>query len=54
VPRNGERLVIGPFRVIVERVVRRKIQRLYFERVEAPVASTALDAAADRPARDAA
>jgi CBS domain containing-hemolysin-like protein len=54
VPRNGERLVIGPFRVIVERVVRRKIQRLYFERVEAPVASPALDAAADRPARDAA
>ena len=34
VPRNGERLTLGPFRVIVERVVRRKIQRLYFERVE--------------------
>lgn len=37
VPRNGERLTIGPFRVIVERVVRRKIQRLYFERVDVPV-----------------
>jgi CBS domain containing-hemolysin-like protein len=36
VPRNGERLTVGPFRVIVERVVRRKIQRLYFERVDAP------------------
>jgi CBS domain containing-hemolysin-like protein len=34
VPRNGERLALGPFRVIVERVVRRKIQRLYFEREE--------------------
>ena len=42
VPRNGERLTIGPFRVIVERVVRRKIQRLYFER-EQP------DAPADSP-----
>jgi CBS domain containing-hemolysin-like protein len=35
VPRAGERLVVGPFRVVVERVVRRKIQRVYFERVEA-------------------
>ncbi|HEY0776655.1 MAG TPA: hemolysin family protein [Gemmatirosa sp.] len=32
VPRNGERLTIGPFRVVVERVVRRRIQRVYFER----------------------
>ncbi len=32
VPRNGERLAIGPFRVVVERVVRRRIQRVYFER----------------------
>jgi len=44
VPRNGERLTIGAFRVIVERVVRRKIQRLYFERVE-PVAVEPADAA---------
>jgi CBS domain containing-hemolysin-like protein len=44
VPRNGERLTVGPFRVIVERVVRRKIQRLYFERVEAPPVVSAADA----------
>jgi CBS domain containing-hemolysin-like protein len=37
VPRNGERLTVGPFRVIVERVVRRKIQRLYFEQLDAVV-----------------
>jgi CBS domain containing-hemolysin-like protein len=40
VPRNGERLTAGPFRVIVERVVRRKIQRLYFERTDTPGAGT--------------
>ena len=33
VPRAGESLQIGPFRVIVERVVRRKIERLYLERM---------------------
>ncbi|MEI6738866.1 MAG: hemolysin family protein [Gemmatimonadaceae bacterium] len=33
VPRAGESLTIGPFRVVVERVVRRKIERVYFERV---------------------
>lgn len=32
VPRAGESLRIGPFRVIVERVVRRKIERVYLER----------------------
>jgi CBS domain containing-hemolysin-like protein len=37
VPRNGERLTVGPFRVIVERVVRRKIQRLYFEQLDSVV-----------------
>lgn len=36
VPRAGESLNIGPFRVIVERVVRRKIERVFLERV-APV-----------------
>jgi CBS domain containing-hemolysin-like protein len=36
VPRAGERLTIGPFRVVVERVVRRKIQRVYFERLAVP------------------
>ena len=34
VPRSGESLSIGPFRVIVERVVRRKVERIYLERVE--------------------
>jgi CBS domain containing-hemolysin-like protein len=33
VPRAGESLVIGPFKVIVERVVRRKIERVYLERL---------------------
>lgn len=33
VPRAGESLTIGPFRVIVERVVRRKIDRVYLERL---------------------
>jgi len=32
VPRPGESFVLGPFRVIVERVVRRKVERVYFER----------------------
>ncbi len=32
VPRAGESLQIGPYRVIVERVVRRKIERVYLER----------------------
>jgi CBS domain containing-hemolysin-like protein len=51
VPRNGERLTLGPFRVIVERVVRRKIQRLYFERVDSEVEATSAGAP---PRRDAA
>jgi len=33
VPRAGESLTIGPFRVIVERVVRRKIERVFLERL---------------------
>lgn len=32
VPRAGEALALGPFRVRVERVVRRKIQRVFLER----------------------
>jgi CBS domain containing-hemolysin-like protein len=35
VPRNGEQLVVDGFRVVVERVVKRKVERVYFERVEA-------------------
>jgi CBS domain containing-hemolysin-like protein len=34
VPRAGERLTIDGFRVVVERVVRRKVLRVYFEREE--------------------
>ena len=33
VPRAGEALTVGPFKVIVERVVRRKIERVYLERL---------------------
>lgn len=36
VPRAGETLTIGPFRAIVERVVRRKIERVFLERLERP------------------
>jgi putative hemolysin len=35
VPRAGEQLTLGGFRVVVERVVRRRISRVYFERPEA-------------------
>ncbi len=54
VPRNGERLNLGPYRVIVERVVRRKIQRLYFEQIDAVVAGApAARRRAARPPRPA-
>ena len=33
VPRAGESLTVGPFRVIVERVIRRKIERVFLERI---------------------
>ena len=36
VPRAGEQLRIGPFRVVVERVVRRRIRRVFFERIAVP------------------
>ena len=35
VPRAGETLTMRGFRVVVERVIRRRIDRLYFERLEA-------------------
>ena len=35
VPRAGESLRVGPYKVIVERVIRRKIERVYLERVPA-------------------
>ncbi|HEX5581842.1 MAG TPA: hemolysin family protein [Gemmatimonadaceae bacterium] len=34
VPRPGERFTLNGFRVVVERVVRRKVERVYFERQE--------------------
>lgn len=37
VPRNGERMTVGDFRVVVERVVKRRVERVYFERI-VPVA----------------
>ena len=39
VPKAGEQLRIGPFRVVVERVVRRRIRRVFFERVD-PIVHT--------------
>jgi CBS domain containing-hemolysin-like protein len=42
VPKAGEQFRIGPFRVVVERVVRRRIRRVFFERVE--TASAEVDA----------
>jgi CBS domain containing-hemolysin-like protein len=35
VPRSGEKGTIAGFRVVVERVRRRRIERVYFERIEA-------------------
>ena len=34
VPRSGEQLTLDGFRVVVERVVRRRVERVYFERGE--------------------
>ena len=41
VPRSGEQLTVDGFRVVVERVVRRRIERVYFERVGEGVARSA-------------
>ncbi|HMI58366.1 MAG TPA: hemolysin family protein [Gemmatimonadaceae bacterium] len=40
VPRAGETLTMHGFRVVVERVIRRRIDRLYFERLESAAVST--------------
>lgn len=37
VPRAGEKATLGPFRCVVERVRRRRIERVYFERIVAQV-----------------
>ena len=34
VPHNGESVVSGGYRIVVERVRRRRIERVYFERLE--------------------
>jgi putative hemolysin len=39
VPKGGESMVHGLFRIVVERVRRRRIERVYFERVAAAVAA---------------
>jgi CBS domain containing-hemolysin-like protein len=36
VPRAGEELTLNGFRIVVERVVRRRVDRVYFERLETP------------------
>ncbi|MEO6444723.1 MAG: hemolysin family protein [Gemmatimonadaceae bacterium] len=36
VPRAGEELTLHGFRIVVERVIRRRVQRVYFERLEDP------------------
>lgn len=38
VPKPGEELVLGDFRVVVEQVVRRRVRRVYFERLDRTVA----------------
>jgi putative hemolysin len=42
VPRAGEAIKIGSYRMVVERVRRRRIERVYFERVQTPVGSAAI------------
>jgi CBS domain containing-hemolysin-like protein len=34
VPRAGESIAIGPYRVVVERMAGRRVQRVFFERAE--------------------
>lgn len=46
VPHPGEELRIGEFRVVVEQVVRRRVRRVYFERLSDP---SAVEAGLERP-----
>ncbi len=41
VPRPGEAAKVGSYKMVIERVRRRRIERVYFERVLTPVGSTA-------------
>jgi magnesium and cobalt exporter, CNNM family len=43
VPRPGEELRVGGFRLVVEQVVRRRIHRVYFERLEPATVPDALE-----------
>ena len=42
VPRPGEAAKVGSYRMVVERVRRRRIERVYFERVQTPVGTPAV------------
>jgi putative hemolysin len=42
VPRAGEAIKVGSYRMVVERVRRRRIERVYFERVQTPIGSAAI------------
>jgi CBS domain containing-hemolysin-like protein len=39
VPRAGQELQLDGYRVVVERVIRRRVERVYFERLEVPAGS---------------
>jgi len=41
VPRPGETVKLGSYKMVVERVRRRRIERVYFERVQTPAGSAA-------------
>ena len=39
VPKSGESMVFGHYRIVAERVRRRRVERVYFERIESAVAA---------------
>jgi putative hemolysin len=42
VPRPGETVKVGSYKMVIERVRRRRIERVYFERVQTPVGSAVI------------
>lgn len=42
VPRPGEAVKLGSYKMVIERVRRRRIERVYFERVQTPVGSAVI------------
>jgi len=42
VPRPGEAVKLGSYKIVIERVRRRRIERVYFERVQTPVGSAVI------------